>query len=91
MGDPGPALGQIAEKALEWVSDGQTIGLGTGRAAEQFVRALGERVAKGLTVRAVSTSDATEALAADLSIPLVTLAEGRKRALAAYERREFRA
>ncbi len=75
MGDPGPALGQIAAKALEWVADGQTIGLGTGRAAEQFVRALGERVAGGLTIRAVPTSDATEALAADLSIPLVTLAE----------------
>lgn len=75
MGNPGPALGQIAAKALEWVSEGQTIGLGTGRAAEQFVRALGERVAGGLSVRAVPTSDATEALAADLSIPLVTLAE----------------
>ena len=75
MSDPGPTLDQVAQKALEWVESGQTIGLGTGRAAEQFVRALGARVKDGLDVRGVPTSKATEALAAELGIPLLSLAE----------------
>ena len=35
---------QSAEEALRFVSDGHTLGLGTGRAAAAFVRALGARV-----------------------------------------------
>jgi len=62
-----------AARALEFVEDGQTLGLGTGRAAEAFVRALGDRVAQGLRVRAVPTSDRTEALARELGIPLSSL------------------
>jgi ribose 5-phosphate isomerase A len=38
-----------------------------------FVRALAERVAKGLSVRGIPTSDKTEALARELSIPLTSL------------------
>jgi ribose 5-phosphate isomerase A len=75
MGDPGPNLEPIAQKALEWVESGQTIGLGTGRAAAQFVRALGARVRQGLTVRGVPTSEATGVLALEMKIPLLTLAE----------------
>ncbi|MFP6663844.1 MAG: ribose-5-phosphate isomerase RpiA [Deltaproteobacteria bacterium] len=75
MSDAGPNLEPIAQKALEWVESGQTIGLGTGRAAAQFVRALGGRVRQGLAVRGVPTSDVTEALALEMKIPLLTLAE----------------
>ena len=57
-----PAPEASAQAALEFVEDGQTLGLGTGRAAEAFVRALGQRVADGLTVRGVPTSERTEAL-----------------------------
>ena len=64
-----------AEAALRFVESGQTLGLGTGRAAEAFVRALGARVAEGLEVRGVPTSVRTEALARELGIPLLTLAE----------------
>ena len=32
----------IVERALELIEDGSTIGLGSGRAAQAFVRALGE-------------------------------------------------
>ncbi len=64
-----------AQAALEFVEDGQTLGLGTGRAAAAFVRALGARVAGGLSVRGVATSDATEALAREVGIPLLTLEE----------------
>jgi ribose 5-phosphate isomerase A len=63
------------ERALDFIEDGQLVGLGTGRAATAFVQALGDRVKAGLRVRGVPTSDRTEALARQLGIPLLTLAE----------------
>lgn len=73
--DTGNADGLIAtaEKALEWVRDGQILGLGTGRAATAFVRALGARVQSGLNVSGVPTSETTAELARELDIPLMTL------------------
>lgn len=62
-----------AEMALEFVSHGCTVGLGTGRAASAFVRALGARADGGLDVRGVPTSQATADLARQCGIPLVTL------------------
>ncbi len=64
-----------AEHALTLIQDGWTLGLGTGRASIEFVRALGERVAAGLRVRGVPTSKATHELAQRLGIPLTTLAD----------------
>ena len=65
-----------AEKALEFVEDGNVVGLGTGRAAAAFVRALAIRMKEGgLSVRGVPTSHATEELAKELGIPLVAMEE----------------
>jgi len=64
-----------AEAALDFVRDGMKLGLGTGRAAAAFVEALGARVAQGLRVTGVPTSEATAALAARLGIPLARLDE----------------
>jgi ribose 5-phosphate isomerase A len=64
---------RAAEAALEWVRNGMTLGLGTGRAAAAFVQALGARVADGLEVTGVSTSEATADLATRLGIPLARL------------------
>lgn len=64
-----------AEAALDFVQDGMKLGLGTGRAAAAFVEALGARVAKGLRVTGVPTSEATAALARKLGIPLAHLDE----------------
>ena len=64
-----------AEAALEFVRDGMRLGLGTGRAAAAFVDALGRRVAQGLRVTGVPTSDATAAQATRLGIPLARLDE----------------
>ena len=61
------------EAALEWVRDGMTLGLGTGRAAGAFVNALGARVADGLRITGVPTSETTKDLAARLAIPLARL------------------
>lgn len=64
-----------AAMAAQLVADGQVVGLGTGRAAAAFIRALGERVRGGLRVRGVPTSQASDALARQVGIPLVALEE----------------
>lgn len=51
------------------------VGLGTGRAASAFVEALGARVAAGLAIEGVPTSEATAGLARSLGIPLTRLDE----------------
>jgi ribose 5-phosphate isomerase A len=68
----GAGAAALAAEALQHVAGGQVIGLGTGHAASAFVQALGERVAGGLDVRGVATSDATARLARTLGIKLVT-------------------
>ena len=62
-----------AEAALEFVKPGQILGLGTGRAAADFIRALGEQVKNGLKISGVPTSKASAELARSLGIPLVNL------------------
>jgi ribose 5-phosphate isomerase A len=59
--------------AIDQIRPGYVLGLGSGHAAERFVRALGARVASGLDVRAVATSRATEDLARSLGIRLISL------------------
>jgi ribose 5-phosphate isomerase A len=58
---------------MRLVSSGQVVGLGTGQAATAFVRALAQRVAGGLDVRGVPTSETTARLARQLGIKLVSL------------------
>jgi ribose 5-phosphate isomerase A len=65
----------LVDAALTMVPDGAVVGLGSGRAATRFIKALGARVAGGLRVRGVPTSQATADLATSLRIPLATLAE----------------
>ncbi len=66
----------IVERALELVPGDSRIGLGSGRAAQAFVRALGERVQRGrLRVQGVPTSEETASLARQVGIPLLNLAE----------------
>ncbi len=64
---------QAAERALELVEDGMTLGLGTGSTAARFVDLVGRRVKEGLKVRCVPTSEATRAQAERLGIPLISL------------------
>ena len=69
------ALEALGTYALRFVKPGHTIGLGTGRAASAFIRALG---ASGISVRGVPTSSPAEELARSVGIPIVTLAEAGK-------------
>jgi ribose 5-phosphate isomerase A len=66
----------IYERALDFVPDGSAIGLGSGRAASEFIRLLGARVRAGFRVRGVPTSQDSALLAQDLGIPLVSLEQG---------------
>ncbi len=62
-----------ALKALDFVKSGMKLGLGTGSTAALFVAALGERVAAGLQIVGVPTSQATFRQASALKIPLTSL------------------
>ncbi|MCX8256102.1 Ribose-5-phosphate isomerase A [Beijerinckiaceae bacterium RH AL1] len=64
-----------AARALELVQSGMKLGLGTGSTAHEFVALLGERVAAGLDVVGVPTSQRTAAHAASLGIRITTLDE----------------
>jgi len=66
-------LNALARRALGFVKDDTAVGLGAGRAATAFVRALAARVRAGLRVRGVPVSEATAGMAAELGIPLVGL------------------
>jgi ribose 5-phosphate isomerase A len=64
-----------AARALEEVRPGMRLGLGTGSTARHFVELLGERVAGGLDVLCVPTSEQTAEQARGRGIPLTTLDE----------------
>jgi ribose 5-phosphate isomerase A len=67
---------KIFERALEMVPNDSRIGLGSGRASQAFVKALGERIRRGsIRVHGVPTSEETARLARQEGIPLLTLAE----------------
>ncbi len=66
---------RAAEAALAYVEDGMRLGIGTGSTAEEFVRLLAERVAGGLSVRGVPTSERTARLCLELGVPLYSLDE----------------
>ncbi|WP_072377151.1 ribose-5-phosphate isomerase RpiA [Hyphomicrobium sp. NDB2Meth4] len=64
-----------AERALTFVEPGMRLGLGTGSTTAKFVDALGRKVAAGLDVLCVATSEATQMQAEKLGIPMSTLDE----------------
>lgn len=64
---------QAAAMALADVRSGMRLGLGTGSTARHFVDLLGEKVAGGLDVICVPTSEATARQALALNIPLSDL------------------
>jgi ribose 5-phosphate isomerase A len=64
-----------ALRAIEEVKDGMVVGLGTGSTAAFVVEGLGARVAAGLRVVGIPTSERTAAQARRLGIPIATFAE----------------
>jgi ribose 5-phosphate isomerase A len=64
-----------ALRAIEEVEDGMVVGLGTGSTAAFVVEGLGKRVAAGLRLVGIPTSERTAAHARRLGIPISTFAE----------------
>src|SRR5271155_165707 len=64
-----------AMRAIEEVGDGMVLGLGTGSTAAFVVEGLAARVAAGLRVVGIPTSERTAAQARGLGIPIATFAE----------------
>jgi ribose 5-phosphate isomerase A len=66
---------KAAETAVAQVKDGMIVGLGTGSTAWFAVEAIGRRVAEGLRITAIPTSEQTGEHARRLGVSLSTLAE----------------
>src|SRR6266513_2733323 len=65
-----------AERALQLVKPGTSVGLGTGSTARYFIEGLAARVRHGLTVQAVVTSLESRALAEAGGIPITDRVDG---------------
>ncbi len=66
---------EAARAALSCVEDGMRLGIGSGSTAEEFVRVLAPKVAAGLKIIGVPTSERTAKLCRELGVPLATLEE----------------
>jgi ribose 5-phosphate isomerase A len=66
-----------AARAVEEVADGMVLGLGSGSTAEFALEALAQRVAQGLRIAAIPSSEHIGALARHLGVPLTSFAEHR--------------
>ncbi len=66
---------EAARAALAYVENGMRLGIGTGSTAEEFVRLLAEKVAAGLSIQGVPTSERTAKLCNELDVPLKSLDE----------------
>jgi ribose 5-phosphate isomerase A len=64
-----------AKKAVEFIEDGMTIGLGTGSTVSFLIKELAEKVKAGLKITAVSTSNSTSQLASSLGIKVFDISE----------------
>jgi len=64
-----------ARASLQFVEDGQVVGLGTGSTAAYFIKLLGAKVQEGMRIRGIPTSVRSRDLALSLGIPLTTLDE----------------
>ncbi|WP_158854832.1 ribose-5-phosphate isomerase RpiA [Halorhabdus sp. CUG00001] len=66
---------RASERAVEAVTDGDMVGLGSGSTAEHAIRLLGDKVEDGLDIVGVPTSFQAREVATDVGIELTTLEE----------------
>ncbi|MBN2544647.1 MAG: ribose-5-phosphate isomerase RpiA [Spirochaetes bacterium] len=65
---------EIAGKiAADFIKSDMIVGLGTGSTVTYAIKEIGERVKKGLKIKAVSTSKSTSIMAQKLNIPLISI------------------
>ncbi|XWK70309.1 ribose-5-phosphate isomerase A [Tunturiibacter gelidiferens] len=56
--------------AASQIEDGMAVGLGTGSTSALVIEEVGRRVAEGLRIKAIATSEASQKLALELKIPM---------------------
>lgn len=67
---------EAAQRALELVEPGMTVGLGSGSTATLWIKLLGEKVQEqGLKIRAIASSDDSEKLGRSYGIPFTNFEE----------------
>jgi len=67
---------RAAQRALELVQSGMTVGLGSGSTATLWIQLLGEQVrGHGLRIKAIASSEDSEHLGRSFGIPIVTFEE----------------
>jgi ribose 5-phosphate isomerase A len=66
---------EVGRAVCDTLQSGMRLGIGTGSTAEAFIRVLGEKVAQGLNIVGVPTSERTARMCRELNIPLTTLNE----------------
>lgn len=71
--DPEALKRVAALRAVEYVQDGMVVGLGTGSTTRYAIDAIGQRVAQGLQIVGIPTSERSAEQARALGIPLATL------------------
>jgi ribose 5-phosphate isomerase A len=67
-----------ARTSLKYIREGQIVGLGSGSTATFAIRMLGERVRDGMKIRGIPSSIASQDLATELGIPLITFADAQQ-------------
>ncbi|MGB6151249.1 MAG: ribose-5-phosphate isomerase RpiA [Pricia sp.] len=61
--------------SVKYIKNGMLVGLGSGSTAAHMIRVLGAKVAEGLSIKAVPSSDTTAHLARKAGITLISLEE----------------
>lgn len=64
-----------ALKAVEYIQDGMTVGLGTGSTAYWAIEYTAQKVAQGMRIAAVATSEATAKIATEKGIVISSISE----------------
>jgi len=75
MSEQDQAKQAAARASLQFVKEGQVVGLGTGSTAKFFIELLGEKVKQGLQVRAIASSIRSQEQAIQLGIPITSFDE----------------
>jgi ribose 5-phosphate isomerase A len=65
----------VAKRAMDFVSDGMKVGLGTGTTATPFIHEMAAAVKAGLRIEAIATSEESAKLAEELGIRLTNFAD----------------
>jgi len=66
---------EAAKTAIDLICNNMIVGLGSGSTASYAIAELGERVAKGLKIKAIPTSEKSRLLAQEHNIPITNFSE----------------